>query len=422
MPRTLRKIELARIKTIGWLPRRENMGDLVSLARSIAANHDVDLPLKVRPTSDGFYELIWGNRRLEAAKLAGLESVSCIVEEIDDEKVLKENIIENLHRENRNPLEEGELFHLWKKMTGKTYDEIAKTLGLHPKYVYNRVELLKLPEPLKEMIKTFPINGNVPILPLMYIKKVPDLKLQLQLLREVLEGKLSVEELRKRINEYFSGYGPGLSYRGKATNYFDLTVPLCVEDMTPANFVNVRERGIKPRKEFTHFDTPSLYFPNGKTIDQYPLDWFISKAVVVDARETDKITVPFVKKALQRNYPLAGMTILLYTGWAAKRGTEQYYTHPEVGRDLADWLVDHRVKMIGVDMPDLEKGDDRYAHKKLLGNDILLLENLGDMSPIAGRIVTLYAFPLNVAGFDAAPARAIARLRVRRRLVSKVAG
>jgi ParB family chromosome partitioning protein len=56
------------------------------LARSLKFKGDVDVPLKVRPVGRGRYELIWGYRRLTAAKLAGLERISCIVEEVDDEE------------------------------------------------------------------------------------------------------------------------------------------------------------------------------------------------------------------------------------------------------------------------------------------------------------------------------------------------
>jgi len=416
----LKRIEVSKVRAIPWLPYREQLGDLVSLAKSIAAKGDVDVPLKVRPTPDGSYELIWGKRRLEAAKLAGIERVTCIVEDMDDEEVLRQCVVENLHREDRNPLEEGELFHLLKVRTGKTYDEIARMLGLHPKYVYNRVELLKLPDPVKERLKSFPTDRKVGLSQLIHLMKVRDPRAQMELLTEVLEKGLSVDELKKRIAEITSKGDQSAVAMGRSTAYFDLTVPLNPEDVAPTTLSNLREVESRPRKVFTHFDTPSLFFAGGKTIDQYPLDWFIGKAVVVDVSKLETITVENVKESLVRHYLPPRMIVLFYTGWARKRGSDEYYEHPEISPELADWLVERRVKMIGVDMPNPERRPDRYVHKKLLSNDVLILENLDDMSPIAGRIVTLYAFPMRLRGSEVTPARVVARLRVRRRVPTKV--
>ena len=101
------------------------------------------------------------------------------------------------------------------------------------------------------------------------------------------------------------------------------------------------------------------------------------------------------------------------------------HLHPEFRHSLdqhevADWLVERRVKMIGVDMPNPEQRPDRYVHRRLLSNDVLILENLDDMSPIAGRVVTLYAFPMRLRGSEVTPARVVARLRVRRRVQTKI--
>jgi ParB/RepB/Spo0J family partition protein len=420
LTKTLRRIEVSKIKAIPWLPYREQLGDLASLAKSIAATGDVDVPLKVRPIQDGSYELVWGKRRLEAAKLAGIERVTCIVEDMDDEEVLRQCVVENLHREDRNPLEEGELFHLWKVRTGKTYEEIARMLGLHPKYVYNRVELLKLPEPVKERLKSIPTDRKVGLSQLIHLMKIRDPRVQMELLMEVVEKGLSVDELKKRIAEVTSKGGPSALATGRSTAYFDLTVPLNPEDVTPSNLSNLREVESRPRKVFTHFDTPSLFFAGGKTIDQYPLDWFIGKAIVVDVRGLETVTVERVKESLVRHYLPPRMIVLFYTGWAQKRGSDEYYEHPEISPELADWLVERRVKMIGVDMPNPERRPDRYVHRRLLSNDVLILENLDDMSPIAGRVVTLYAFPMRLRGSEVTPARVVARLRVRRRVQTKV--
>jgi kynurenine formamidase len=250
--------------------------------------------------------------------------------------------------------------------------------------------------------------------------KVRDQRVQMELLTEVLEKGLSVNELKKRIVEMTSKVNQSSPATGRSTAYFDLTVPLNPEDVAPSNLSNLREVESRPRKVFTHFDTPSLFFANGKTIDQYPLDWFIGKAIVVDVRGLETVTVERVKESLVRHYLPPRMIVLFYTGWAKKRDSKEYYEHPEISPELADWLVERRVKMIGVDMPNPEQRPDRYVHKRLLSNDVLILENLDDMSPIAGRVVTLYAFPMKLRGSEVTPARVVARLRVRRRVQTKI--
>jgi ParB family chromosome partitioning protein len=144
--KTVIKIPINKIRLIGWLPTRKDMGDLVEPAKSLRRRGDVGVPVKVRPAKDGFYELIWGRRRLEAAMLAGLNEISAIIEEIDnDEEVLIQSTIENILRKDRNPVEEAELSEFWKAKFGKTYEEIARLIGVTPSYIYNRVQLLSQP-------------------------------------------------------------------------------------------------------------------------------------------------------------------------------------------------------------------------------------------------------------------------------------
>jgi ParB family chromosome partitioning protein len=150
----IQKIDVTTISLIDWLPERVDMGDIVSLARSIKKKGDVDVPIKVRRTDTGAYELIWGRRRLEAAKLAGISKISCIVENnASDEEVFRQHAVENLHRQEKNCIEEAEFFEAWKRRLNTTYDKIAQILGLDSKYVYNRTALLSLPVSLRKKLK-----------------------------------------------------------------------------------------------------------------------------------------------------------------------------------------------------------------------------------------------------------------------------
>jgi kynurenine formamidase len=106
--------------------------------------------------------------------------------------------------------------------------------------------------------------------------------------------------------------------------------------------------------------------------------------------------------------------VFLCTGLARYRGLDSYLRHPVIDESLAEWLVKKKVKILGVDMPDIERGGSKAIHRTLLSNDVLILENVGDMSQIVGKNVFMYALPINIKAGTAVPARVIARTRKRR--------
>ena len=110
-----------------------------------------------------------------------------------------------------------------------------------------------------------------------------------------------------------------------------------------------------------------------------------------------------------------GQIVLLATGWDRKFSTPEYHTHPYLSVEVALWLLDRGVKMVGVDffsadlpVPRRPQGFDWPVHHLLLGNGILIAENLANLTTIAGRRLTIGAFPLKIKGGDGAPARIFA--------------
>jgi len=125
--------------------------DLADLSSSIK-EHGILQPLMVNKESDGRYELIAGERRLRASKIAGLKEVPVMVKEVGDFDKLQLAIIENVQRANLNPIEEAKSFDRLVKEFDMTHEDVAKKIGKSRSFVSNTLRLLKLPDEIKEAV------------------------------------------------------------------------------------------------------------------------------------------------------------------------------------------------------------------------------------------------------------------------------
>jgi ParB family chromosome partitioning protein len=143
--------DVDRIHPNRYQPRRHfPADDLAELAASIKAQ-GVLQPLLVREHADGF-ELIAGERRLRAAKQAGLSQVPVVVKQISDTEMLEMSIVENIQRENLNPMEEAEAYHRLITEFNLTQDQAAIRVGKSRSAVANFLRLRQLPEAIKDSI------------------------------------------------------------------------------------------------------------------------------------------------------------------------------------------------------------------------------------------------------------------------------
>lgn len=141
--------DIGLIRPNRYQPRRTfREADLAELATSIEAQ-GVLQPLLVRRADHG-YELVAGERRLRAAKLAGLKSVPVLVREISDKEMLEISIVENIQRENLNPVEEAEAYHRLMNEFSLTQEVVAQRVGKSRSAVANFLRLRQLSEPIKE--------------------------------------------------------------------------------------------------------------------------------------------------------------------------------------------------------------------------------------------------------------------------------
>jgi len=124
---------------------------IASLAASI---REVGIlqPLVVRRSGDGRYELIAGERRLRAAKAAGLATVPIVLRDSEDADLLREALIENIHREDLNPIEQAEAFRQLLEELGLKQDELAERVGVSRSHIANTIRLLGLPLDVQQLL------------------------------------------------------------------------------------------------------------------------------------------------------------------------------------------------------------------------------------------------------------------------------
>jgi len=179
-------------------PRRSfQEASLTDLSESIR-ERGVIQPLIVRSASSGKYEIVAGERRWRAAKMAGFSTVPVIVRNVSDSESLEIALVENLQREDLNPLDTAEAYDILIKKFSYTHEDLAKRMGKDRSNVTNYLRLLKLPSPIKEQLRQDLITmGHARTL-----LAIDHLPTQLQLSGRVVKRNLSVRELERIIQNY----------------------------------------------------------------------------------------------------------------------------------------------------------------------------------------------------------------------------
>ena len=166
---------------------------LQSLADSIRS-HGVVQPLLVR-RRDGGYELIAGERRWRAAKLAGLTRVPVVVKEVPDESLLEIALIENIQRENLNPIEEAQAYKKLIEDIGLTQEALASRVGRDRSYITNYLRLLRLPDDLQQLVK----EGHLSTGHARTILALTQPDLQRRMARRIIDDGLSVRATEQMV-------------------------------------------------------------------------------------------------------------------------------------------------------------------------------------------------------------------------------
>lgn len=190
-------IDINRIQRSVFQPRRYfDEESLRELAESIKSKGLIE-PVIVRLGKDGNYELVCGERRLRACKIAGINKLPAIIKDISDEEAFEIALIENIQREDLTPIELALAFEKLSKM-GYTHDEIARKIGKSRSYVTNTVRILNLPDEVKNLIESGKISlGHAKVL--CSIKDENKIK---ELAKDIVEKNLSVRQVEEEFRKY----------------------------------------------------------------------------------------------------------------------------------------------------------------------------------------------------------------------------
>lgn len=184
------EISVEKIVVRGNQPRKVFNDETIREMADSISGHGILQPLLVRPIENGKYELVAGERRLRAAVLAGLKKVPVIIREMEEPQTWEAALIENLQRENLNPVEEAAAYREMLERYGYTQEELARRIGKSRAYVANTVRLLNLPGEIRELVKT----GELTAGHARAILALKDEEQQLALAQKIIQQGMTVRD------------------------------------------------------------------------------------------------------------------------------------------------------------------------------------------------------------------------------------
>ncbi|PWW00557.1 ParB family chromosome partitioning protein [Hoeflea marina] len=171
-------------------PRREfNLSDLEDLSRSIR-QHGIVQPVVVRSAGQDRYEIIAGERRWRAAQMAGLVDIPVIVRNVDDKTALEIAIVENVQRADLNPLEEAQGYEQLIAQYSYTQNDLGEVIGKSRSHVANSLRLLKLPQPVLDMLSSGTLTAG-------HARAIVSTSDPVALARMIVERGLSVRDAER---------------------------------------------------------------------------------------------------------------------------------------------------------------------------------------------------------------------------------
>ena len=235
---SFREIEIDRISPNPYQARTVwDEKELEDLAESIRANGIIQ-PVVVRPAGSG-YQLIAGERRFRAARLASLTTIPAWIREATEEQLLEWALVENIHRSNLNPIERAKAYYNYVSTFSLTQAEAAARLGEDRSVIANYLRLLDLPDEIKQMLAERQLTmGHARA-----ILGLPTDELRRKLANRAMVGRLSVREVERLVRKYLTGTEQARTVvRSKPPHILDLESKLSSELGTKVS-IETRKNG-----------------------------------------------------------------------------------------------------------------------------------------------------------------------------------
>ena len=188
----IKEIPLSELRVNPYQPRKTfNEETLQELANSIK-EHGVFQPIIVKKSIKG-YEIVAGERRYRASRLAGKETIPAIIKDFTDEEMMEIAVLENLQREDLNAIEEAEAYNTLMNHLNLTQEQVAKRVGKSRSHITNMLGLITLPEIVKKLV----IENKISMGHARVLSKLEDVEKIKILVEKILKDNISVRELEK---------------------------------------------------------------------------------------------------------------------------------------------------------------------------------------------------------------------------------
>ena len=193
----IKNIKIRDIEPNKKQPRKNFDKEKLEILSESIKNHGLVQPILVRKNSAGTYMIIAGERRWRAAKMAGIKEIPCIVKDFDEAEIMEIALIENLQRENLNPMEEAEGYKSLMDAFDLTQEEVAERVGKSRSAVANSLRLNNLCDAVKKMV----IDGKLSQGHARAILSVSEPDKQTEIANMVIEKGFNVRQIEKYVSE-----------------------------------------------------------------------------------------------------------------------------------------------------------------------------------------------------------------------------
>lgn len=194
---SIRMVRVSLLEPNKDQPRREFDDEKLAELSANIAEHGVLQPILVRPLENGSYQIVAGERRWRASRMAGLKEVPVYIKELTDIQVAQVSLVENIQREDLNPIEEAEAYSRLSTDFKMTHDEISKTVGKSRSQISNSMRLLKL----SDKVQKYLIDGKITTGHAKILAAVESENDQENLAKTIFDNNLTVRDLENFINE-----------------------------------------------------------------------------------------------------------------------------------------------------------------------------------------------------------------------------